>query len=117
MNKIFCVSCGTKNVYETTKPKFCANCGEAISGVSQATQQTSDEVEEVSVSSIDLDGLKRGIGVQYNKSVTKIEDVFGKGADGSASRRAPSNLPSGKDIIKHNMQDCAQASRSKDINE
>lgn len=116
MNKIFCVSCGAKNVYEATKPKFCASCGCAVAGVSVASSDVS-EVEETELANIDLNKLKRSVGVDYVNSYTKIEDVLGKGGDTSPMQRRASSLPDGQQIIKQNMLDCAKASRSNDIDE
>jgi hypothetical protein len=122
MNKTFCVSCGSKNLYEATKPKFCAHCGEPVDGAVVASSKV-DSVEEesdapVNIGSIDLDKLRRGISAEANTTPTKIEELLGT-ADPNEKKysRKGSSLPEGKDIFNQNVADVAPASRFKDIDE
>lgn len=43
MNKIFCVNCGHKNIYETSVPKFCAGCGQQVGVISSASTNEKEE--------------------------------------------------------------------------
>ncbi len=123
MNKIFCVSCGFKNVYEVTKPKFCASCGSSVDGVVKTASRVSrvdqeDEDVSIDIASIDLEKLKKGISAELPNQKLKIEDVIGT-ADPNEKKftRKPSSLPDGKAIFQQNIKDVAPATRFKDIDE
>ena len=119
MNKIFCVSCGHKNIYEATKPKFCSKCGQPVDGVgiAQANSQTIESEESIDVTNINLDKLRQSIVIE-KKQPLKIEEVMGT-AEGNERpiKRRPSNLPDGKDIFLANQKDVAPSKGFKDIDE
>lgn len=62
----FCPACGFKNLYDSVKPKFCANCGDSfeIKPTSHKKpsprQLVSEESEEVD-SSFDIEALKASV--------------------------------------------------------
>jgi hypothetical protein len=118
MNKIFCVSCGFKILYEVTKPKFCPSCGNSLGSVSSAAKK--EEGEEVSDLDIDLNKLKRDIIVENDKRKTKIEDIWGSVTSSEANSpqdgfsRPESKDPSGKELLDKTIRDCS-SSRMKDI--
>jgi predicted RNA-binding Zn-ribbon protein involved in translation (DUF1610 family) len=103
MNKVFCVSCGFKILYELKKPKFCSNCGEAIGGVSSSSTKEKEQVEEVSDLDVDLNKLKKGIVVEGKTKTSNLQELWSKD-------------PSGQEILDQTMRDCA-SSRMRDIDE
>ena len=55
MNKIFCVNCGHKNIYETQTPKFCAGCGSLVAVIgSKPKAETEEEEEHLSIEASEL---------------------------------------------------------------
>ena len=122
MNKVFCVSCGFKILYELKKPKFCSNCGEAVGGVSSSSTKEKEQVEEVSDLDVDLNKLKRGIVVEGKTKTSNLQELWSSVSPEEASsglekfKRPPSKDPSGQEIIDQTMRDCA-SSRMRDIDE
>ena len=60
MNKVFCVSCGSKILYELKKPKFCSTCGEPLDGVT--TSKSKNEEEETSSTGASVSSVSSGGG-------------------------------------------------------
>lgn len=119
MNKTFCPSCGSKNIYQEKKPKFCANCGDAldVSAVSKAGNEDRESQSNF-IEYIDLESLRRNIRVSNVPQATKFEDIAGTStASATPAKPRPShgNLPDGHEILKRNMADCAVSSQPKDI--
>jgi len=117
MNKVFCVSCGFKILYEVTKPKFCSSCGENVGGVSAASKK--EEVEEASELDIDIEKLQKDISVEVASEKTTLEDLWASSAppsDGDSSPRRASDDPEGQALLDKTIADCS-SSRTKDINE
>ena len=121
MNKIFCVACGHKNIYEVSQPKFCASCGAGIVGSSNSSVSGREkvlepsvevELEESKVGGFDIDRLRRQIVAESNSSKIKLGDIMGSAVnnndDGEFSR-SPSNLPDGKDLLEKSRKDCGSA--------
>ncbi len=123
MNKVFCVSCGFKNVYEVTKPKFCASCGSAVMGAlapkapikaSVEIEIEEEEYEEPSVRSIDVRRLRRDIIAEANTSKTNLTDLWKSASPQDAEnidgfRRPSPNLPNGQDLIRLTQAECASS--------
>lgn len=122
MNKVFCSSCGHKNVYEVTKPKFCSSCGTTIgaSAPAPARREAVAEIdyEEESSRSFDLGKMKNDIIAEANSQQTTLTDLWKSATPEDANRektsRRSSNLPNGEDMIKQSQADCA-SSRVQDI--
>jgi|GEM_PF-6448602 len=58
MNKIFCVNCGHKNIYEIGVPKFCAGCGQQIGVVSSASsdeERGEPKTSEIKATKLDVE--------------------------------------------------------------
>lgn len=114
MNKIFCSSCGYKNVYEATKPKFCAECGTKIGLVVEQSNKSGIQVESSydhgKGSFYDLRAMRNDIDVSVDSQKVTLTDVWKSATPSDVNnkftRRKP-NLPSGEDIIKQNLADCA----------
>ena len=58
MNKIFCVSCGSKLLYEVNKPKFCSSCGNNINSLNASTETRESEEPESELPKVDINKLK-----------------------------------------------------------
>jgi hypothetical protein len=119
MNKMFCVSCGFKILYEVSKPKFCSKCGHNLAGISKAKEAEEPE-EESSIDSIDVEKLKRNISVDYNSAKTTLKDIIANSSAADAnpeyeSRPASTNAE-GDALLKQIQQECA-SSRMKDVDE
>jgi len=116
MNKVFCVSCGFKILYEVTKPKFCSGCGESVGGTSSAKKE---DVEVGSELDIDIEKLKKDIVVEKSDGATTLKSLWSTAnapsSDNIGSRR-PSNDPEGQALLDQTIKDCS-SSRTKDINE
>lgn len=120
MNKEFCINCGHKNVFEVSKPKFCAGCGTPFNTSSVASFKR-EEVEEDSVSpleSLDMEKLRASIIAESSKEKKSLDDLWRSPAPRDPNmHRSPSSDPSGKEIIKQTMNDCAPVKAAKEINE
>jgi len=122
MNKVFCSSCGHKNVYEVTKPKFCSSCGTTIGSAAPAPAREEAvaeiEREEESPRSFDLNKMKNDIIAEANSQQTTLTDLWKSATPEDANRdktsRRASNLPNGEDMLKQSQADCA-SSRVQDI--
>ena len=119
MNKMFCVSCGFKILYEVSKPKLCSSCGHNLAGITQATVAEEPE-EESNIGSIDVDKLKRDISVDYSSTKTTLKDIIANSTAADAnpeyeSRPASTNAE-GDDLLKQIREECA-SSRMKDVDE
>lgn len=122
MNKVFCSSCGHKNVYEVTKPKFCSSCGATIGLAAPAPARKEAvaeiEYEEESPRSFDLDKMKRDIVAEASSQNITLTDLWKSAtpedANRSRSPRPAANLPNGDAMIKQSQADCS-SSRIQDI--
>jgi len=126
MNKVFCVSCGFKNVYEVTKPKFCASCGTPVAGgvapTPAAAVKAEVEVEykeESSLGSIDLRKLRQDIVAETNTQKMTLTDLWKSATPEDANmtpmQRRASNLPDGKELLKRSQADCSSAREATEI--
>jgi len=117
MNKVFCVSCGFKILYEVTKPKFCSGCGESVGGTSSAKKEESEEVSDLD---IDIEKLKKDIVVEKSDGATTLKSLWSTANAPTSSdnieSRPPSNDPEGQALLDKTIEDCS-SSRTKDINE
>ena len=120
MNKLFCVSCGHKILYEVTKPKFCSSCGESLDGLSKASKE--QDVEEQSELDVDLNKLKRDIVVESSNQKTTVEQIWGSvtsaeaGSERERFSRPASQDPDGKELLDQTIKDCSSA-RMRDVDE
>ena len=120
MNKLFCVSCGSKILYEVSKPKFCSSCGEPIGSISNSSKK--QEPEEQSELNVDLNKLKRDITVESYSDKTTVEQIWGSVTSAEASMerekfsRAASKDPDGKELLDQTIKDCS-SSQMRDIDE
>jgi hypothetical protein len=122
MNKVFCSSCGHKNVYEVTKPKFCSACGTPIGASAPAPARKEAvaeiEYEEEGSRSFDLERMKRDVVAEASSQQTTLTDLWKSATPEDANRsrtpRPAPNLPNGEAMIKQSQADCS-SSRIQDI--
>jgi hypothetical protein len=124
MNKVFCVSCGFKILYEIAKPKFCSSCGSSI-GASLSSAPKEEEEEEVANLDVNIDKLKKDIVVEGSNESTSLKDLWssvtpseaqGGGAGRDLGSRPPSKDPEGQALLDKLRKDCG-SSRQRDIDE
>ena len=123
MNKEFCINCGHKNLFEISKPKFCAGCGEsfntsAASSPASSSRRTKEvEEEEYEPASFDIEKLRASIVSESSKHLTSLDDLWKDPAPKDPnSYRSPSSDPSGIEIIKQTMSECSKVKAAKEIN-
>ena len=120
MNKLFCVSCGFKILYEVTKPKFCSSCGQGIASLSASSKK--QEPEEENELDLDLNKLKRGIVAEVSTQKTNLGQLWSSVTSSEANmpkgdyKRPASKDPDGQALLDKTIQDCA-SSRMRDIDE
>ena len=123
MNKVFCVSCGFKILYEISKPKFCSNCGDGLSLGSSAPTKEEEEVVGNNSLGVDIEKLKKGISVEGSSKKTTCQDIWGGITQEEAREGLPerSNRPASKDpegqaLLDQIVKECS-SSRMRDVDE
>jgi len=113
MNKLFCVSCGFKILYEVAKPKFCSSCGESVSSISSG--KTKEEEPEAK---ININKLKADVIIEKSSGGVDVKDLWSSASAPAADMegRGASPDPEGQDLLDQTIKDCS-SSRMKDINE
>jgi|TARA_R110000744_G_scaffold309374_1_gene417277 hypothetical protein len=118
MNKVFCVSCGFKILYEINKPKFCSSCGTNVNSL-KASIKTEGE-EEVVPLEVDINKLKTSVSVDYGSNKSTLQDLWGSVSSDEAKAerekfsRAGHKGPDGQALLDQTLKDCAP-SRQKDV--
>ena len=121
MNKEFCIQCGHKNMFEVSKPKFCAGCGSpfntsaqisAPKKISQAkTLNRFDEDEEdddgTSFSDIDLSKLRNTIAYESYSNKVKLDDLWSNPAPRENIERKGFNGPDGQELLNQTERECS----------
>jgi len=126
MNKVFCVSCGFKNVYEVTKPKFCASCGTPVAGGVAPTPAPAVKAEveveyeeESSLGSIDLRKLRQDIVAEANTQKTTLTELWKSATPDDVNappmKRRAANLPDGDALLRQSQADCGSARGATEI--
>ena len=125
MNKVFCVSCGFKILYEVSKPKFCSSCGKGVGSISSASNKEQEEEVEASQLEIDVDKLSKDIVIEKDESKSSLKDLWSSVTPAEANRgvggreefsRAASKDPEGQELLDKLRKDCG-SSRQRDIDE
>ena len=117
MNKIFCVSCGSKLLYEVNKPKFCSSCGSNINSLNASTETRESEEPESELPKVDINKLKSSVSVEYNSQKTTLGDLW-KSVTPDEAHAPPEMLsrpahkgPDGQALLDQTVQECAPARR------
>ena len=123
MNKLFCVSCGFKILYEISKPKFCSSCGKGLGTVTAKAQEEEESGEQGSSLDVDIEKLKKDILVEGNSKKTTCQDIWGAVTQAEAQQGLQSreSRPASKDaegqaLLDQIVKDCS-SSRMKDVDE
>ena len=123
MNKEFCINCGHKNLFEVSKPKFCAGCGVSFNTSMASTsrkvssQEEESEEEEYQSASYDIQKLKASIIAESASNKKTLDELWSDPAPRMVgNQREASSDPSGADILKQTMKDCAIVKEAKEIN-
>ena len=85
MNKVFCVSCGFKILYEVSKPKFCSSCGKGVGSISSASNKENEE--EGSQLEINVDKLSKDIIIEKGDGKSSLKDLWSSVTPSEASSR------------------------------
>lgn len=123
MNKEFCMSCGQKNVFEVTRPKFCCGCGQPLNTLSVASTPTQrrivkDDQEEESdfdIESIDIDRLRKQISYEGQARKVSLDDLWKAPAPSDGVRRVGVSGPQGKDLLAQIKKECSPVTTPKEI--
>lgn len=119
MNKEFCFQCGHKNMFEVSRPKFCAGCGIPFNTsvktapakkVSQAKSENhfdDDEDESVSFSQIDLSKLRNSIAYEGVNNKVKLDDLWSNPAPREDFERKGFNGPDGQELLSQTERECS----------
>ena len=117
MNKIFCVSCGSKLLYEVNKPKFCSSCGNNINSLNASTETRESEEPESELPKVDINKLKSSVSVEYNSHKTTLGDMW-KSVTPDEANAPPDRLsrpahkgPDGQARLDQPLKECAPARR------
>lgn len=119
MNKEFCISCGGRVLFEISKPKFCPECGQPFNttlGSSSKRKQEPEEDSEFISGGFDLEKLRASITTESNKDKKSLDDLWKNPAPKDPNiYRPPSSDPSGEEILKKTMTECAQVKVAQEI--
>lgn len=112
------MACGHKNVFEVSKPKFCAGCGSPFNSSIASEPDSHTDLEDVYTgTSFDIKKLRASI-ISESKGNNKstLDQIWSDPAPRSeGSSRSASNDPSGKEIIHQTMSECSSSKQPKDI--
>ena len=117
MNKIFCVSCGFKILYEVKKPKFCSSCGTNVNSLNASTETRESDEPESDLSKVDINKLKSSVSVEYNNQKTTLGDMWKSVTPDEASApvdrisRPAHKGPDGQELLDQTLKECAPARR------
>lgn len=122
MNHEFCISCGHKAVFQVSKPRFCPSCGSpfntTLGTTSRQKEEPEDNEDNYAPISFDLKKLRASIVTESNKSKQTLDDLWKDPAPKDPNfYREPSNDPSGTELLKQTMAECAKVKKAKDVNE
>lgn len=122
MNKEFCINCGHKNLFEISKPKFCAGCGNPFNVSSaSARMRVKEEIEEEDdfqgAACYDIEKLRGSIVSESASNKTTLDQLWSDPAprDPNLIRQGSSD-PSGNEILKQTMKECSKVKEAKEIN-
>jgi hypothetical protein len=113
MNKEFCVICGFKNLFEVTKPKFCAGCGQLLNSSLSATashQKTvspkQEDEREFDLEGLDIDQLRKSIAIESHSHKVSLNDLWSAPAPRENFRR-PACGESAEGILRKVEKECS----------
>lgn len=127
MNHEFCMECGHKNLFEVSRPKFCAGCGKGLNShtsaskikktVSREEDEDTDEDGGFDVDSIDINKLRKSISFNVDNSKVSLDQLWSNPAPNDGYRRPDSESASGAELLKSFVKECAPVRSTKEIDE
>ena len=120
MNKIFCVSCGFKILYEIKKPKFCSSCGTNVNSLNASTETKESDEPESDLTKVDINKLKESVSVDYEGGQKSLQDLWGSVTSDEAATpptkfdRPSFKGPQGQALLDQTIKDCG-SSRQREI--
>lgn len=123
MNHEFCMQCGHKNLFEVSRPKFCAGCGSLLNRINSSNAKTVKIIEEeeensdFDVSSINIEKLRKDVMIDTFAKKVSLDDLWKAPAPHDDSKRPEFSGPEGKQLLKQIQEDCAPATAAKTIDE
>ena len=121
MNHEFCMECGHKNLFEVSRPKFCAGCGNGLNSTAKASVKKTSSVQEedkgdgFDAGSLDLDKLRRQISIEGSSRKVSLDDLWSAPAPNDGIMRAASSSLDGKELLKSIREECAPIHSAKEI--
>lgn len=87
--KTFCSSCGSVNLYESQRPKFCCECGYSMAGTTPPQRQsyTPQAAPQSQAAYVDIDDIELDIDVPEKKSGVLFEDLAKEAPIGIGKRK------------------------------
>lgn len=122
-NKEFCINCGHKNIFEVSRPKFCAGCGTSFnvssSSISNAAGDDDGERESNTPLKINLAELRKSIHAETSKAPkVTLDNLWSDPAPRSEGNyRAGDNSPVGQELLKQVLQECKANKEPTNIDE
>ncbi len=120
MNKEFCIQCGHKNMFEVSRPKFCAGCGSPFNTSAKAApakkiseaklrNHFDDEEEQdyVPFNQIDLSKLRNSIAYEGVNNKVKLDDLWSNPAPREDFERKGFNGPEGQELLNQTERECS----------
>ena len=117
MNKEFCIQCGHKNIFEVSKPRFCAGCGNQFNTLAKANspkeisqaKNFSDEEDDggFMFSEIDFAKLKNTIAYEGVNNKVKLDDLWSNPAPRENIERRAFNGPEGQELLNQTEKECS----------
>jgi len=112
MAYMYCTSCGAKLQYSVSKPKFCAECGESIDGVTASVQRNVSNL-----SSQDEGSFIRPKGLDYEVIQERPEKLTLGSVIGTDKNSKPEARPTQKkleDPLKESVNSCKSTRDKRD---
>lgn len=120
MNHEFCIQCGHKNIYQVTKPKFCAGCGQPFNTtlVSKSSQREveDDEEPEYVGGKFNIEKLRKTVAAQVEGNKVSLDDLWKDPQQSSYNPRQASTDPEGNILLKQIMTECKGVKEPVEIN-
>ncbi len=130
----FCILCGAKNIYESSRPRYCCSCGQAFNRTPDKPVEShssskpkkksifvnndEEEEDEEDFSNLQLD--KNTLAKDWSIEVVKpvyptFEDLAIHSARPRGERHSRPEFKVDCDIIQASRQECAKVSASRDV--
>jgi hypothetical protein len=119
-NKEYCIHCGHKNIFESSRPKFCAGCGLSFNLAGSSNSSASDSEEEDSTPlKINLHALRKSIQVETPQAPkVTLDNLWSDPAPRSEGNfREGDDSPVGQALLKQVLNECMSSKEPKSVDE